>query len=224
MIFVHYSHIHSLFSFDDIHSFPLPNFYKRKLLKYRSIKDAELSLGGRVLLKHILREHFNVNLDFNNILDSPLMKPVLSGMQINFNISHSGDICICAVSDKGQVGIDIERIQNIDIADFKFKMTDKEWKRLSVEREPDHFFEYWTQKEAVLKASGKGLSIELNTFEVDDHKTFVDGRQWYLLGLNVDRHYKCCLASENAEEIKKINLRRYYLTKQCLKTHMHNGN
>ena len=75
------------------------------------------------------------------------------------SISHGGDIVACAVTDAGDVGIDVEfpgRPRNIPgIADRYFSPAEAEW---LASQTPDHFYMLWVLKEAWLKATGAGIA------------------------------------------------------------------
>jgi len=68
--------------------------------------------------------------------------------RLRFNVSHSGSLFACALSEETEVGVDIERIREVpekeDIA-----------KRYGLDA--SHFFETWTEREAYLKALGVGV-------------------------------------------------------------------
>ena len=95
-------------------------------------------------------------------------KPYIeSGVQ--FNMSHSGDYVVLAISDRA-VGIDIERIRHNKLSVAKRFFCEEEYEDiLNAGDEHDRelrFLEYWTMKEAYVKYLGKGLSVPLNSFVI----------------------------------------------------------
>jgi 4'-phosphopantetheinyl transferase len=95
-----------------------------------------------------------------------------AGSGLAFNISHSGDLVVCAVAIGRSVGVDIERerddLELLDIAGRYFCAN--ELRRLEESASPQErrrlFFRYWTLKEAYLKAHGAGLGIALSAIDV----------------------------------------------------------
>jgi len=74
-------------------------------------------------------------------------KPSLANGAVHFNLSHSGDLAVIAVSDH-EIGVDVEQIR--DGFDYESIMP-------AANR--DEFFRAWTRKEACLKARGLGLGV-----------------------------------------------------------------
>ena len=102
-------------------------------------------------------------------------KPVLKDFpELHFNLSHSEDIALCAISHN-PVGIDVEyldkEINFLDIAKRFFNKSEYEILKTISDREKlkPAFFKLWTQKEAYLKSQGKGVSAGL---EIEIPKEF----------------------------------------------------
>jgi 4'-phosphopantetheinyl transferase len=103
-------------------------------------------------------------------------KPALTAEDANppdlrFNVSHSGDYCLCAVALHRDVGVDVEMVRSdvecLPLAERFF--TRREYEDLLWGSEEDRrarFFRYWTCKEAYLKARGVGISSGLAQIEV----------------------------------------------------------
>ena len=97
-------------------------------------------------------------------------KPAVEDQDLQFNLSHSGDRAVYAVSAKFPVGIDLEYIHPLpatDLVDRFFSDNEQAiFHRLPVSLQQAAFFHAWTQKEAYLKACGTGLSTPLDQIEV----------------------------------------------------------
>ncbi len=84
-----------------------------------------------------------------------------------FNISHSGDWVLLGVSSQGDVGVDVEVSgRKVSDAVANYALTKKQLIDVNQSNTPHHqFMIYWTQKEAISKALGLGLSIDFQTVE-----------------------------------------------------------
>jgi 4'-phosphopantetheinyl transferase len=90
---------------------------------------------------------------------------------LRFNLAHSGELILYAVSWQQEVGIDVEYMRAETsyktIAEQFFSPTEIATLRtLPSEQQSQAFFHCWTRKEAYLKARGEGLSFPLDGFEV----------------------------------------------------------
>lgn len=171
-----------------------PDEFKNKVLAYKKWQDSQLSLLGRLLLHHGL-QRMGIKQEKKNLNYTLYNKPFLDDINTKFNISHSGEMAVCVLSDLNDVGIDVEIIHNINIQDFESQMTKKEWQNILLEEDGNKaFFDYWTQKEAVIKANGKGLSIPLKSFEVTNQRTKINDETFFLKEIFLDEKYKCHLA------------------------------
>lgn len=101
-------------------------------------------------------------------------KPSLTGKHadtLQFNLGHSGDLALIAVSRVTPVGVDVEQVRPMRdadrIAQRFFSESEAGLLRTVTEKERDAaFFRLWTRKEAFLKATGDGLSNSLPRVEV----------------------------------------------------------
>lgn len=101
-------------------------------------------------------------------------KPVVDvppGRPLSFNLSHSENRAILAVSDGREVGIDLERARPdmdvLSLARSTFSAPECEiLHRLPAGQREAAFFRYWVAKEAVLKGEGQGLALPVDGFEV----------------------------------------------------------
>lgn len=99
-------------------------------------------------------------------------KPFLISDELSFNVSHSAEAALIALTTCGDLGVDIEKIRPIsdmgDMVKNVFAMKEQRaWHTYDPEEQPQAFYAGWTRKEAVVKAIGQGLSIPLKSFSVD---------------------------------------------------------
>jgi len=209
LIYIYYAYIskenHEIILKNNLKNFP--QSYQDKIKNYRRWQDAQLSLIGQILLRKAIADVGLSGINMENLRFSKYNKPYFENDQVYFNISHSGEIAICALMDKFEIGIDIERIANIKLEDFKPHMTNNEWNRIISSINTDSFFfDYWTQKEAVIKAHGDGLAIPLKSFEIVDNTAIIEGAKFYLKELKIDEKYKCHIALKG--NIDQISLNK----------------
>jgi 4'-phosphopantetheinyl transferase len=110
-------------------------------------------------------------------------KPALAGGELEFNVSHSGERVAIAFTRREAVGIDIERDherhRTIAIARRFFAPAEA----AEVERDGARFYPIWTAKEAVIKALGTGLAMDLRSFEA----FAMEG--WFVRALSLEAGY-----------------------------------
>ena len=131
-----------------------------------------MSYAGETELKTASDDIFNVKLDElvksydtsydHNIEYAGNGKPVYSGLEIHFNLSHAGTCVVCAVSDRA-VGIDIERPRKnaIKVAERFFTQAECDWIGDDILR----FARIWTLKEAYAKLTGDGIAGTVSKVE-----------------------------------------------------------
>ena len=87
---------------------------------------------------------------------------------LRFNISHTDGLIACAVTIGREVGVDVENVGRQvlhDVAGRHFAAREvRDLRRLPDEQQPRVFFDYWTLKEAYIKARGFGLALPLGDF------------------------------------------------------------
>lgn len=90
---------------------------------------------------------------------------------LHFNLAHSGELALLSVTGLGAIGIDVEQIRpdypSEKIAKRYFSAGEIEaLGRLAPQAYADAFFRCWTRKEAFIKATGRGLNLPLDQFDV----------------------------------------------------------
>jgi 4'-phosphopantetheinyl transferase len=97
------------------------------------------------------------------LLDRPAGAP-----DLRFNISHTDGLIACAVTIGREVGVDVEQVSrqlSHDVAGRHFAPGEvNDLRRLPEDEQQRVFFDYWTLKEAYIKARGFGLALPLGDF------------------------------------------------------------
>ena len=101
----------------------------------------------------------------------PFLAAALNPLAFSFNLSHSQDLAVFAISLHKDLGIDVEAIREDfggeEVAESHFAPAEfRELLSLPEAKRPQAFFNCWTRKEAYVKALGAGLQIPLGSFEV----------------------------------------------------------
>lgn len=184
----------------------LPINMQEPILRFRDRRDAQRSLFGKLLLvKGLfllgLSEHQLTDLNYTNY-----NRPYFSQYP-DFNIAHSGEFVVCAISKTNKVGIDIEEVKPTVLNDFRYQFTGDEWTQISTSANMLHeFYTLWTQKEAIIKASGEGLSIPLKKIHIANGKAAWDNQELYLYPLEISPSYRSHLATDT--ESPEIDLQQ----------------
>ena len=153
----------------EIYEEKLNDMDENRLGKIRQLKrtdDKLRSLGAGLLISFIKKKYAIQE----KIVVDKFGKPYFEKGLLHFNLSHSGNYVIAAVS-KYDIGIDIQRVRadKHRIAEKNFLPEECAYIN-AVEDEhvrQQRFCEIWTVKEAYLKEKGIGLRKPLNSFEVE---------------------------------------------------------
>ena len=132
---------------------------QKKADKLKSDPAKKLSIAAGELAKKAIAEELNIDPKSIRFRTTKAGKPYAENLNIEFSISHSGNIAVCAISDK-PVGIDIERIKEASINVAKRLYTPDEQKYVfeKWDLSKQRFYEVWTRKEAYVKKIGRGIT------------------------------------------------------------------
>lgn len=121
-------------------------------------------------MRQILSSYLNVTPSSIQFQIGRKGKPGCKG--VYFNLSHTRDWAILAVSEHDEVGVDIESQQrSADVMSLaKRFFAEMEYQQLNGIEDNNlklkRFYQIWTAKEATIKCTGEGLSRELDSFLV----------------------------------------------------------
>jgi 4'-phosphopantetheinyl transferase len=191
---------------------------QQKAERFHFQVDRERHVVGRALVRIAigrLLDRRPDNLDFRyNDFGKPCLADDVNERGLQFNVSHSGELILVALSANRRIGVDVERVRkdlNIDgIAERFFSSREQaDLAALPVDLRHDAFFRCWSQKEAFIKARGEGLSLPLDSFDVTLRPTEppalletrpdpVEASRWVIRNLDVGPDHKAALAVEGA--------------------------
>ena len=163
-------------------------------------------LAGRYLLKHLLSAvtGADANRMLSQIRYSETRRPFIPGVA-DFSISHSGNYVICALSESGKVGIDIEEIRPLNLAVHERILTSYE--KMELEKNNysmDEFFRIWAMKEATSKLLGAGIQIPFEKLETGKDSVVYQGREYCVEELKFDPAYISYVAVETGEPLVRM--------------------
>ena len=153
--------------------FLLSDDEKKRAHRFRSKTHQSRYIIGRGSLRAILARYVNQGPERLVFAYEDFGKPALSEpvSDMQFNMTHSHGLALCAVSRHRRIGVDIERLRDVVdrdriVARFFSRSEQDEYHSLPEELKREGFFRGWTRKEAYLKALGIGISTPLDSFSV----------------------------------------------------------
>jgi 4'-phosphopantetheinyl transferase len=130
--------------------------------------------AAHVLTRLALAQVLSVQSSSLSFVAGPNGKPAVhrngQPAPISFNLSHAKGMVGVAVLARSEVpvGFDVESFDrriDLDVADRYFRPEEVNWlTSLAPDDRPRGFLRLWTLKEALIKATGEGLSRELDSF------------------------------------------------------------
>lgn len=155
--------------YDRYHALMAPE-KRRRVDRFRFPDDKKRTIAAELLARRAVAEWCGVD-EEGIVFDlGPHLKPFARGLPVEFSVSHSCDLAVCAV-DGRPVGIDVEKIRPIDLRVAKRVCTAAELKYLfgrppepadfAYAEDPallERFYTLWTRKEAFGKCGGQGLA------------------------------------------------------------------
>ncbi|MDM8545724.1 4'-phosphopantetheinyl transferase superfamily protein [Candidatus Venteria ishoeyi] len=175
--------------------------------------DQQRFAAARCFLRYVLARYTDCSateLDFGY---AEYGKPGLKHFpHIQFNLSHSHEQVILAITLEQQVGIDIEyqqqRINVLELAQRFFSAQEFAYiQGLSGTQQTAAFYQLWTAREAYLKATGEGIralehvTINYPEMSLSDARWHLDSLQnWHLIPIPVANQYFSTLAVSSKQQ------------------------
>ena len=173
----------------------LPADMQEKAKRYKKWQDAQAYIIGRLLLKKGLSD-MNVSKYLDSISFTDHGKPYIA-YGPEFSITHTDGLIICAVAGDSKIGIDAEKIKPYPLDIFKNLFTSEEWDSIIFSgNRPFTFLKYYTIKEAIIKADGRGLGVPLSNIRVNGSKVMCENTTWYVNEVYFDDDHISYFASD----------------------------
>lgn len=185
---------------------------------------ARIFLISRALVKTVLADKLGISPHQVNIQLHPNGKPFVQGSKaVYFNLTHSADVIILAMTEEGEIGVDIEQVDR----EFEWMRVDSvldlseiEWikeKELTDSSSVyQRFFQIWTLKEAYIKCTGEGMSRhlkKLNFHVLPEHIQFLDStndarktEEYYFESYIYDSNFIFSICLQQIHNLERFNL------------------
>jgi 4'-phosphopantetheinyl transferase len=182
-------------------------------------------LAGRAGLRILLGAALDIAPKSIHIETGNYGKPEVAPVkdrQVHFNVAHSGATVLIAMTLAGPVGIDVEYLdRKTDVFGVaRHAFTTGEIECLLNLGEPgeqvSYFFKFWTRKEAVIKADGRGLSLPLTQIKIPiDAEVYLSPtsligggdypeRQYFVSDITLGEGIACAIAVTDRQAIRRL--------------------
>lgn len=175
---------------------------RNRAMQFHAERDRNRFTVGRGVLRAILSSYLDINPAQLHFVYGPRGKPMLTGLPgrsaLHFNVTHSNELILFALTRACAVGIDVEWLELIrdteDISSHFFSPREvAKLAALPKERRALAFSNLWSRKEAFLKATGVGLSAPLDQIEV----SFTPGELPRMISIAGNLHAAACWTLED---------------------------
>lgn len=177
--------------------------------RYFHEKDRHRFIITRGLLRILLGNYTNQKPGDIQFVKSIHKKPSIQGSDWHYNVSHSGDWALIALS-KTAVGIDLEKVDG----DFRYQDILPEsfspHEQAFIQKSPEpraQFYQLWTRKEALVKATGRGIDEHFKEIPSQEGNHNVDSQwignsnRWTISSFEVTEGYAAAVAYEGLEMV-----------------------
>jgi 4'-phosphopantetheinyl transferase len=180
--------------------------------------DRVAFIAARAALRRCLAGRLGQPPDEVRIYSRRGFKPTFADLppMTDLSVSHDGGRMLIAICHGARVGVDLQQMEPIDLELAATACSEAELATLTALPRSDQaraFARLWTRKEAVIKATGIGLAIDLKTIEVSldtpPRLLRYDGQKvedWTLISLDLDPAWEAALAVETRG--RPLTLRR----------------
>lgn len=139
--------------------------------RYRVARDRRTSLVTRALVRMTLSRYCDVRPARWRFRTNEHGRPEIASpaSPLRFNVSHTDGLVVCLVGRVRALGVDAESLRRhrrwLDLAERFFAPAEaRALREVPSSRLALRFLEYWTLKEAYVKARGRGLTLPLSGF------------------------------------------------------------
>ena len=144
----------------------LPDWRRELALKFKHEQGRKECAFAYLLLCRALHEHFGLDEQPRFLLGEHGKPSLLGHADIHFNLSHCKQAIACVVATH-PVGVDVESIGRGNAALMRHVLSEAELDLVRRSPAPEvEFTRLWTQKEAIVKLTGRGIDDDLKNLLV----------------------------------------------------------
>lgn len=172
----------------------------------------------RAVLRRVLSRYCGIDAAQLVICLNRYGKPYLKGQPWFFNLSHSDEKLVIAVSNV-EIGVDIEicreRKNLADLTQHCFAPEEiTYWRGLPDAQKTRAFYQFWTAKEAFVKATGRGMGLGLSRCVINPQQPdrflrlpegYGDCADWRTVPLTLEKSHVGSLAANTGEGLLTVN-------------------
>jgi 4'-phosphopantetheinyl transferase len=195
-------------------------------IKNKTVRQQQLA--SRSSLRKVLAYYLNMECKDVPVRRTEFGKPYLAEPGYFFNLSHSAERLAIAVSNIGELGLDIEQVRhrkNLPALARRCFSTEElsYWQNMNADEQVRQFYQFWTAKEALVKATGRGIALGLDQVVINPvqqdgflqlPESVADEAHWRLIPLTIELDYCAALVIDSKKRELVVN-HRFLSTLQC---------
>ncbi len=184
---------------------------KQKAQAFTRLEVQKKYIKTRGVLRKTIASYLDIKPHKVAIKTGEYGKPFLMNNEVYFNLSHSGNQFVIAVSNTGDIGIDMEQCRDRKgMAGIVNKcFSDEEisyWQGLSPSQQLTAFYYFWVRKEAFVKAVGRGIALGLEQCVINLQnqnqflhipKEYGTASSWKVIDVEISEHMPCAVVVKN---------------------------
>ena len=180
----------------------LPDRQAAEVCQFTHFKGYFNALAGKLLLRRALLECEEPLSKLSGIENGVHGKPFHREL-FHFNVTHTDGLVAMAWSYDLPVGLDSERIRKKDPYLFTKQFNSVEMQGFRESEDPVRaFFKRWTQKEAIVKEIGDGLTLPLREIKEGPSNTFhFRDEKWHTQEISISMNHFLNLATREVVDI-----------------------
>jgi 4'-phosphopantetheinyl transferase len=185
--------------------------------RFRFKQDRERFILGHGLLRSLLGSYLKRDGSLIRLARGPFGKPYLERKKLRFNFSDTKDAVLIGFTTGQELGVDIETlardVDHVAVSEHYFTRPEITAIQAAGDEAKSRFLDFWTRKEAVLKASGVGIMDDLRSLRVDgerntaviEHEAFMKmaAPEYHVRALRIGSgHFASIAAPGRVKEVK----------------------